>query len=502
MKARRIIAMGAGLLAAVWTLSAQTVSDYVVTADFADRSHVEISHEGTENGGWSLTAKIEYFSPVPRVVVRGSFVTRLPIDPVSHLSYHLFYDGDEVLLAEGRRSDWQTTSDGGMRADFEIDIPQVLERPAIQAVRISFDAVVEYEYWYRTEFPEIPFPEIRITNLPRRDHYKAGWVWIPRYLPAGFGAKIPTQFSVEYRDEVSSQFVPALDVNTVDGVERVPSKRVELSDPLQIQYRGWMPLDPLEVGTVMVRPGLVWENVRWYEGLGWFERQPVTFISPLLYAVLIWIGAIFWWWSLKRICSVERPAGRRLGLALWALFTIWFSGGLIVSGFWILVGYYGVISLCGRNSILPVRTRTYLATWSFLGFIEIYWSRLEGSVGMATSGIWLSLAVWAFLLLPLLAIGRDRLRQFLAFAFTLGWVGFSVAAVVYHGFFQDYPSVENLLYAGQLGELGDSVFSLFEAHHLLPFWGWFSGVAIFAGIGRRKLYNEAKELHISKLKER
>ena len=87
-------------------------------------------------------------------------------------------------------------------------------------------------------------------------------------------------------------------------------------------------------------------------------------------------------------------------------------------------------------------------------------------------------------------------------AFTLGWVGFSVAAVVYHGFFQDYPSVENLLYAGQLGELGDSVFSLFEAHHLLPFWGWFSGVSIFAGIGRRKLYNEAKELHISKLKER
>ena len=47
--------------------------------------------------------------------------------------------------------------------------------------------------------------------------------------------------------------------------------------------------------------------------------------------------------------------------------------------------------------------------------------------------------------------------------------------MVYHGFFQDYPSVENLLYAGQLGELGDSVFSLFEAHHLLPFGGGFQG---------------------------
>lgn len=457
--------------------------DHTVSADMRGGVRASVSPESVESDDWSVDAEVEFSEPVPFLTVRGRVETSLPIEDRSFLSYNIFDESGDLILREGRRSAWQRTTDGGLAAEYEIEIPEVLNRPDLLGVSIRFDAVVEHEYWYRSQFPEISFPELRITNLPKRDHYETGWVWVPRYLPAGFGAKIPASFTVRFRDLELSQFVPALDVNSIDGLTRVPSRRIELIEPIETSFRGWMPLDAQEVGTVMVRPGLVWEDVRWYTAAGWFERQPVTFVSPLLYALLVLIGIVGLWCSWRWMGRIKHRNLRRLATVAAVLLAGWFALHLMVSGFWLLAVSYVAIAICARGSI---RVGTYGATWICFVFTELYWSQLQAGVAMASGGVWLSSAVWALLLLPLLAIPRARIGYSIALAVSLIWTVATFSSVIYFEFFQDYPSIENLVYAGQVGELGDSVFSLIEGHHLLPFFVWISGAVIYAAVRRQR----------------
>lgn len=481
MRTLRFMGMGVIWFAFAFFCGAEVHSGYGIAVDLSGQSNVRIIQEGVENGGWSFDAEVEYFTLEPRVVLRGHYITRQSLDSDSLLSYRIFGHDDDVLVTEGRRSQWQATPDGGLQADFEIDILQVLGDPTLRTVTVRFDAVVEYEYWYREKYPEIPFPEIRITNLPVRDHFEPDWVWIPRFLPAGIRAKIPAKFKASVLATDTSQFVPALDVTTMDGALRVPSKRIAMTEPLETQFRGWLPLDPHDAGTVMVRPGLVWENVRWYDAFDWFERQPVTFISPIGYGALVWIGLIAFWWSRSSFELIERRGWSRIALVLWGLSAVWFAAHLVISGFWIVVVFYAAVACCARGENDRARLGTYGATWAFFVFMELYWSRLQGSVATTPGGVWLSIAVWALLLLPLMAIRRAGIRHAAALGLTLIWTGATFAAVVYFEFFQDYPSIESLAYAGQVGELGDSVTSLIKGSHVLPFFVWATGVAIFAG---------------------
>lgn len=484
MRQRVIIRMFLVALAGLMSARAQPAEGFEVPVDLAKQSNVSISHQGEEHGGWSLDATVEYHAPVPRISVRGSYVTRQEFDPDSHMAYRIFDDADTMILAEGRRSDWVERDDGALRADFEIDIPQVLDDPTLTTLHIRFDAVVEYQFWYREKYPDMPFPEISISNIPARDHFEPGWTWVPRFLPAGFGARVPAQFEVgQFAGGRGSGFVPALDVNTVDGKVRVPSPRVQMREPLERQFRGWLPLDAHATGTVMVRPGLVWEDVRWYEANDWFPRRAVTFISPVVYTigVVSLLGALGWGWGL--IARIER-AGIRRGVAVgWGLGAAWFTAQMLMSGFWLVAGLLVLVGVLARSKKGMDCPRTYFATWAFFVSMELYWARLESSVGTVSAGIWISVAVWALLLAPLLAIRRDWVRWAIALVVTLGWTGLTFASVIYFDFFQDYPSVENLVYAGQIGELGDSVVTLIKQHHVLPFLVWFLAATI-AGVAR------------------
>lgn len=481
---RVIITLSMTLLVGLLSARSQPAVGFELPADLADRSNVMISHQGEEHGGWSLEATVEYHSSVPRISVRGSYVTRQNFDPDSYLAYRIYDDADHVVLAEGRRSEWIEREGGGLRAEFEIDIPEVLDDPTLTTLHIRFDAVVEYQFWYREKFPEMPFLEITISNIPTRDHFEPGWAWVPRFLPAGFAARIPVQFAKErFAEDRGSNFVPALDVNTLDGKVRVPSQRIQLMEPLTDQFRGWLPLDAHAAGTVMVRPGLVWENVRWYEANDWFPRRAVTFISPVLYTIGMTslLGVLWWGWGL--IARIGRIGMRRSAAAGWALGATWFVVQMLMSGFWLVAGLLILVGVLARSKKGMDGPRTYFATWAFFVAMELYWSRLESSVATVSGGIWVSVAVWALLLAPLLAIRRDWVRGATALIISLGWTGLTFASVIYFDFFQDYPSVENLFYAGQIGELGDSVFTLIEQQHVLPFLIWFLAATI-AGVAR------------------
>ena len=477
---RELVVVGLGMLVGSSSMSAQSAAGFEVSADFGGDSAKKISHRGNELGGWSLDAVVEYHAKVPRIEVRGSYVTQQDFDSTSQLSYRIFDNEGTVLLAEGRRTDWTDVGAGELRAEFEIGIPQVHEYPTLGEVRIQFDAVVEHQFWYREKYPEMSFPEIRLTNIPARDHFSPGSVWVPRFFPAGFGAQIPARFSVSPVDSGGGDFVPALDVNTVDGAERVPSPRVERDELLGNQFSGWMPMDAHAAGTVMVRPGMVWENVRWYEANDWFPRRAVTFVSPIIYTMVMVGFLLVLAWAWNRISQIERIVSRRSARVGWGLVVAWFVGQMLMSGFWLVAGFFVVIGLLARSRQGWNPARTYAATWLYFGLVEFYWAQLESSVGTVAAGLWLSIAVWALLLAPLLLISRESARYMLAMVLTLSWTGLTFASVIYNQFFQDYPSIENMAYAGQLGELGDSVFTLIEQHHVLPILIWFLAAAIAA----------------------
>lgn len=475
----------------VLTSMAAETSGYMLTADLNDKARAYLSHEGTEHGGWSIEAEVTYFAKIPRVVVKGRYVTRQAIEPTSLLSYHILDDTNEMLLREGRRFEWGQTTTGALRADFEIEIHQVLREPTLRSVRVGFDAVMEHQYWYRNQYPEIPFPEILITNLPRRDHYTPGWFWLPRFLPAGFAADIPAVFSVGYQAD-AKRFVPALDVESTDtyisamrlsveypelgGLTRVPSKRIAMTEPLDQHYRGWMPLESQDCGTLLVRPGLVWENVRWYRANDWFQPRPVTFISPYVYVVIVWIfGMVLGWWF-TRVDRIKQPWRRRTAGALWALFLLWFTAQMWVSGFWMVALLWAVLWWGNAGVERGNATRTYVLSWVWMVFLEGYWGRLEASAGTTVGGLWISIAGWAILLLPLLIIRQRHVRSMVALGGTLVWTIATIVGVVYFEFFRDFPAVESLLYAAQIGELGDSIISLVQPAHALPLVVWTLGM--------------------------
>ncbi|MCC5024295.1 MAG: hypothetical protein J6386_16560 [Candidatus Synoicihabitans palmerolidicus] len=94
-------------------------------------------------------------------------------------------------------------------------------------------------------------------------------------------------------------------------------------------------------------------------------------------------------------------------------------------------------------------------------FLELYWGRVSGVMAVPSFATLFSIAVWALGLAPVIWI---PLRWLLA----AGWLLTTTAAIMYHQFFQDFPSVENLLYANQVGTLGDSIRSLVEQRPLIP----------------------------------
>ena len=460
-----------GLLSAV--VMAETLRGAAdVVLDFDRQEQYAQTIEANSEAGWAIRGAAVYDPTDQSLRVEGVYRSTQGIEPESLLSYRIRDENGAVLVEDGARFDWTVAADGSLESRFDLVIPQVSEEPLRTSWVVEFNAVMEGEYWYRDEFPDIGFAHIAFRNLPPRDHYTAVATWVPGYLPAGFKTRIPAWFRVGGRDQTRSGFQPSLDLLSVDELTKIRSARLDFVQMAEGTFYGWMPLGAQVVGPLLVRPGMVWDGVRWYEAPDWFERERVQFVSPAHYvlgAALVGGFGLWGWLSLGRI---PWPAARWLGGVVLGGATLWWAGNLMISGFWpallSLLMAWGVM----RSRWLPSRASAYVLAWLFMVWVEVYWGRLDGIAGMTGSALVFSAATWAVLLLPLVAIRSAVWRYGMALAITAIWWFATVLGVAYFEFFQDFPSVGDLLYAGQIGQLGDSVGTLLGPRHWLPLWVW------------------------------
>ena len=401
----------------------------------------------------------------------GTFQPKREWEAQARLSYQLYEPTGELLNWDGIRFEGREETGGERTVWFEIGMPILETQPWRRGLRVQFNAVVEGQYWFNEAHPEFVFPLVELKNIPVRDHYRAAWVWLPRVLPAQTQLRIPVSWHIGHRDEAASGFVASMDVERPDGEERVEAKRVEFADAMLHAGRAsmWLPLGPLASGTLQARPGLVWDDVRWYHAEDWFGYQPVCVVPPLAYvaaaisasAFLVgaWIVAARW----------RRRIGRSMARGLVLLGGAWVALQLLITGYWIVIVILGIVAMAGRMRWTLPGSCTYAVTWSLVTFVELYWGRMSGVALVQPGATWLAVGGWALVLLPMVWIRPTWLRRTIATLVVAGWLGISTAAVVYYQFFQDFPSVENLLYAGQVGELGDSITSLVQQRHLIPF---------------------------------
>jgi hypothetical protein len=339
---------------------------------------------------------------------------------------------------------------------------------------------------------------LEIRGLPARDHYVPMAAWVPRFLPAGMRIRLPAWWRVEARDVSHSGYRPSIDMVRMDGETRVGSARVT-PEPMVERgaFVGLLPVVPQEPGELLVRPGLVWDGVRWYEAPDWYARQPVCFVSPLWYmaglaaggAILALLGA--WCWRARWSRGMHW-----LARGLHALGVGWWLLDVVASGFWMAGLCLGLTLALVRLRAWAPQTRVYALTWVFMVYVDYFWGHQFGGLGKAAhvqvSATVFAAATWALLLLPLLAIRRLAWQVTVAGVITAGWWLATTVGVVYYEFFRDFPSVGDLFYAGQIGELGDSVAFLTSPGHWVPLvqWGLMVAVAATAAATQRKTQAE------------
>lgn len=470
MKSRLLRHFGWALAALGAGATTDGASEVVV--DFAEPAALTQRFAATGAPGWSLEGEAVYDRARQNLRVVGGYQTTQPIEPEAPLSYRMVDAAGEVLEEDGVRFAWAVAADGSRHTRFDLELPHILADPLLSDWTIEFNAVKEGEYWYRDRFPEMEFPVIAFANLPARDHFVPMATWVPRYLPAGFRVKIPAWFRVGQRDARFSAYRPSLDLTEEDPLIKVTSQRLEFSTLEAGAFWGVMPLGPQEQGVLLVRPGMVWENLRWYEASDWFPRERVEFISPLTYllaAAGLALGGLGWGLLLRRIPhrGWRWAAGLPLGFG-----ALWWAGNLLISGFWSVALAVGLAGAAVWARLPAGRGAGYAFAWIFMVWMEVYWGTMVVAVGIQGSALVFSAATWAILLLPLLLIPSRRWSWAVGVLLSAIWVVATVVAVSYHEFFFDFPSVSDLLYAGQIGELGDSVGALWSPLYGVPLGVW------------------------------
>lgn len=443
----------------------------VVRLDVGEASGTDPVVARATGDAWAMDINARYDRHTQVLRVSGTYWTTVRFDAESRLSYQLYGAEGELIEWDGPRFAWERSDrTGGRQAEFEAELPLLARAPDLQALRLQFNAVVEGRHWYSEARPEVEFPAVELVNLPRRDHYLAGRAWMPAWLPAQTRCRVPVWWHVAYRDEDYSGYQASMQAVDPAGLKPVDSDRVALPAEGAGRRRmmAWLPLREMPPGVMNVRPGLVWEGLRWYESDGWFAYQTVRFVPPLLYLTgLMAAGALLgagWRGSGRwRRLALRVPVRLAVG---WG--AAWVVAQLIVSGYWI-AGLLLALVAAQRSSVAGLAGgRAYRITWLILAFIELYWGWMSGGAAVHPGATIFSLAVWALLLLPVLVLRPRWLRHLVCGVLVCGWLAVSTGAVIYNRFFQDFPSVDSLTYAGQVAHLGDSILTLIEQRHLVP----------------------------------
>lgn len=469
MKARNWIALTAIWMGLSLTGNSVTSLRIDLASDDSPLKH-SFSLEGLN---FAVTGQISYNKSTQILQLSGVYQTNQLIEAGSFLSYQIYDNIGGLVLADGARFPWKKTESGALQAQLNTGV--ALD-PGKQVLTIKFNAVVEGQYWYRDEHPEIEFPELVISGIPPRDHYLAILTYVPAVLPAQTLLRIPVWWKVGYRDIERSGFEGSSDARDALTQQRIESQRIPISATGRstVGVLQWQTIEPLINGRALVRPGLVWDSVRWYNASSWFAYKKVRLISPLLYLCFAILATVAIQWVTGRTRTITRPALRWLTSIGVGTLAIWWGINLVISTYWVVVGGLGLISWLAHHTWKRDGRRIYAITFVFMALIEIYWGQMCGTHLVRESATIFAIAIWALLLLPLLIISSQTWRRGLATAVMTGWLFITTAGTFYYQFFQDYPSIETLLYVGQLSELSDSIYELGEQRHLIPplVWGF------------------------------
>ena len=416
------------------------------------------------------------FEPAEQMLrLEGTYRTTQVLDARAKLSYQLLTAEGRLLELDGTRFDWRVGPDGVREARFAIAYSLAKVPGRRPVLRVQFNYVVEHEYWYRSRYPEVALPELMVSGPCQRAHFTVHWAWIPRVLPSDTVSWLPAWIEAEYRGKPVA-YMAAADVQAGEGHERVEAQRLPLASQCGggelVLYR----LGEMPVGWVWLRPGFVWDGVEWFDR---FEGNPyrrVLLVGPLAYAVGLTLVGLGLWLGARELRRISLRWLRLFGYGAVVLGALAVVVMVAVSCHLLLAAGLATIWWVQRRVAAP-GARAYWTTWIFLVLLELYWGHTDGRTGGSWTGeSWagtvFSICLAALILLPLRYIERPKLAAWaeasIGFMMTLT----ATAMVVYYDFFRDYPGLRDLLYSGQVGDVGDSLNALIGQRHLLPWMWW------------------------------
>lgn len=413
--------------------------------------------------------RIEFDHATQTVQLAGVYTTARELDPLARLSYQIYSDDGRLLVQDGARFDWEAGDSEGERvASFRI-AQNLKETPGLRpGFRLQFNYVVENAYWHRDRFPEVALPQLAIRGPMRAAYYRLLWSGVPPFWPAGADGYIPALIHAEFG--ASQAYKPALEIEAADGNERYEAPRGAVSTAGGATKLIWYRVgDQVTESRVRMRPGFVWDGLEWYQ---WPEANPprdVRLIGPLAYLAVLTVIA---WGFAAAAGWLRAQRARWARLAGWAAWSIGVASVLLFgigNGYLLLALAPLGFRYVRRWTDSPGR-RVYWTVWLFGALLEFYWAHVDAVTTATWRGTVLSLCLLALLLLPLRLFRRRNSAALAGTAAISLAAGAATALAVYFDFFRDYPGLRDLLYAGQIGDVGDSLWVLVGQRHLVTWW--------------------------------
>jgi hypothetical protein len=418
------------------------------------------------------------FAPEPQELrMHGVYRTTQVVDERAQLSYRIHTSDGRLLQPEGRRFAWRAAPGGGREAEFDIVQSVADERGLRPAVVVNFDYVVEGEYWESRRHPGTFLPGVEVRPPARPAFFTVGAALLPPVLPAGARCRLPVWVRAEFGGE-APPYLAALDLRAVDGDRRLAAARCPLPAPAGGGGVVWYDFRQAEPGAVLLRPGFVWEGVRWfdeYEGNA-FRRirvvGPATYLAGAAFLALA-LGAAAG--GLRRLRS---RIWRRAGWVLVGAAATGLLAALAVSLHALLV--LGLVAIWWlQRRVVESGLRAYWTVWGFLLLLDLYWRHIEGPADGGWGGTIFSAALAGLLLLPLAWVRGRRVAAGVATGLVLLAALVATGLAVYAGFFGDYPGLSDLMYAEQLDQVRDSIRALLVQRH---FASWLLALAVCPGL--------------------
>ncbi len=468
MSLRRILILFSvlGCLAPRAPAAAGTVApDWTVQTDRAGAG--ERAFHGSA-GGVAIEGMASFAADGEVLRLRGVYRTTQAIDGRSRLSYQLHAADGRLVQPEGQRFGWRAAPGGGLEADFEIEQSVVDQKGLHAAVQVRFNYVVEGEYWQSKRHPETFLPCVEVRAPVRAAFFRVGAALIPPVLPAGTRCWLPAWVTAEFGG-APAPFQAALDLHAADGGARLEPPRGPLPKPgggrAVVFYHFLLP----DAQPVRLRPGFVWDGVQWFDGFDGNAYRPVRVVGPLTYLVGMTLAV----WTVGAAAGgVGRLRNRRLrlvgGLAVAAVGAAVLLGAA-VSTYVLLV--LGLVALrAAQRRLAEPGPRAYWTLWGFLLLLDLYWRHCDGPAEKGWAGTLFSAALAGLLLLPLRWLRWPRVAAAVATGLAAVVLVVATTLVAYAGFFGDYPGLSDLLYAEQLGNVGDSIWALLGERHGAALW--------------------------------